>query len=384
MHTEEDIGLECVVDQEMEIHGVTHARWVGAPPPMYCGNRPVGYWDHTTGLEVNEPPFKNKAGRSDTIGCCWWGRGVLQVRGICSYGKLNHWIGAKATAEKRKNLYPDIDFCKNPGAICTDKRSPELQWITGVFHWVQTVQRSRGDIQYFQTLKAFVDRGDYADKTFINMVNTLLGGTAEDSSKRSDTFFNILRAFNMITVEGDYTGTPVLSFCGVEFDDAGIKCTPCETKMNCSGMELCYDNVTTCSAKINDDNSALVGESTNASGAAVDDDNSTVAGESTNATGVASGEDNSKIASEPTNATTGVAPAVDDQSTKNLTVNTTFVGTADEATAPSIINSKACVVQDAPILPMSYPISFSTSFCGKTWGDALTNCAKRCEQFVTQ
>ena len=99
-----------------------------------------------------------------------------------------------------------------------------------MFHWVQTVQRSRGDIQYFQTLKAFVDRGDYADKTFINMVNTLLGGTKEDSSKRSDTFFNILRAFNMITVEGDYTGTPVLSFCRVDFDDTGIKCTPCETK----------------------------------------------------------------------------------------------------------------------------------------------------------
>ena len=140
--------------------------------------------------------------------------------------------------------------------------------------------------------------------------------------------------------------------------------------MNCSGMELCYDNMTTCSAKINDDNSALAGESTNASGAAVDDDNSTVTGESTNVTGFASGDDNSKIASEPTNATTGVAPAVDDQSTKNLT---------DEATAPSIINSNASVVANSPILPLSYPISFSTSFCGKTWGDALTNCAKRCE-----
>ena len=72
---EEDKGLECEVDPDMEIHGLTHARWVGAPPPMYCGNRQVGFWDHVTGLEENVPPFKNKAGRSDVKGCCWWGRG---------------------------------------------------------------------------------------------------------------------------------------------------------------------------------------------------------------------------------------------------------------------------------------------------------------------
>ena len=35
--TDEDQGLECDVDDKMEIHGVTHASWIGAPRPMYCG-----------------------------------------------------------------------------------------------------------------------------------------------------------------------------------------------------------------------------------------------------------------------------------------------------------------------------------------------------------
>jgi hypothetical protein len=56
---------------------------------------------------------------------------VLQVRGVCQYGKLNYHLGAKGAAERRQSMYPDIDFCKNPGAICSDRRAPELRWVTG-------------------------------------------------------------------------------------------------------------------------------------------------------------------------------------------------------------------------------------------------------------
>lgn len=34
---DEDEGFECKVDAEMEIYGVTHASWIGAPQPFYCG-----------------------------------------------------------------------------------------------------------------------------------------------------------------------------------------------------------------------------------------------------------------------------------------------------------------------------------------------------------
>lgn len=72
--TDGDEGMECAVDTKMVVEGVTHARWLGAPPPMYCGDRSTGYWDHVAGLERQEPPFENAAGRSSVRGCCWWGR----------------------------------------------------------------------------------------------------------------------------------------------------------------------------------------------------------------------------------------------------------------------------------------------------------------------
>ena len=62
-----DEGMECVVDLEMEIRGVTHALWVGAPHPMSCGNRQVGYWDHITGLEELKPPFMNEGPDGDAV-----------------------------------------------------------------------------------------------------------------------------------------------------------------------------------------------------------------------------------------------------------------------------------------------------------------------------
>jgi hypothetical protein len=282
-------------------------------------------------------------------------REVLQVRGVCNYGKLNYWLGARAAAEKRNSLYPDIDFCKNPGAICSDRRAPELRWVTGMFHWVQTVQRSRLS-NYFPTLKTFVDAGDYADDLFISMVNNMLGGTPDDISKRTDAFFNALRAFNLILVEGDYEDAPVLTFCGVDYDDAGTKCTPCETNKDCSGMELCHVNVTACDVMVNGFNNTLADESTNATAAILNGVNDELA--------------NATIANE--NATV----AIPNNSVPNT--NTIAADTADDPTTQSSNTTNTGAVE-APIIPMTLPISSSTNFCGETWGDALTKCAKRCE-----
>lgn len=316
--TDDEEGMECEVDPTMEIRGVTHGRWVGAPPPMYCGDRSVGYWDHLTGLEEHDPPFKNKSGRSDIKGCCWWGRGVLQVRGVCTYGKLNHWLGAKATAEGRPSIYPDIDFCKNPGAICSDKRAHELRWVTGMFHWVQTVQRSR-EYDYFPTLKSFVDRGDYTnDLSFIGMVNAMLGGRPNDISKRTKMFLNALRAFNLISVETNSTGTPTLTHCGVNFNDAGFKCTPCETNLDCIGLELCYADVV-----CNDDGDAVgMGESPGNS----------------------------------TNTTTGNGASV----------------------TPSIEGEATNIAADAPMAMTAAVAAFTNNYCGESWGDAAAKCSNAC------
>jgi len=115
--SEEEAHMECAVDPNMQITGVTNAKWWGAPAPMKCGPKSVypftGYWDHLYecnkswldppevctdyegqlgGGENNEAAFASSIGRTDVEGCCWWGRGVIQTTGVCNFGKLNYYV----------------------------------------------------------------------------------------------------------------------------------------------------------------------------------------------------------------------------------------------------------------------------------------------------
>jgi len=81
----------------------------------------------------------NKTGRTDTEGCCWWGRGVIQTTGRCNFGKLNYYMGKRGADENRTVLYPDMDFCKNPEAICEPDSPAPLKWIAGFFYWLNDV-----------------------------------------------------------------------------------------------------------------------------------------------------------------------------------------------------------------------------------------------------
>ena len=106
--SEEEKHMECPVDPNMSITAVTHAKWYGAPAPLYCGPKTneqshSGFWDY--GYECNKGwanppetcdvyegqkagkfdhsrPYANTAGRTDVEGCCWWGRGVIQTTGV--------------------------------------------------------------------------------------------------------------------------------------------------------------------------------------------------------------------------------------------------------------------------------------------------------------
>ncbi len=42
---------------------------------------------------------------------------------------LNYYLGKRAADDGRDSRYPDIDFCKNPGAICDPGGHVELKWI---------------------------------------------------------------------------------------------------------------------------------------------------------------------------------------------------------------------------------------------------------------
>lgn len=116
------------------------------------------------------PLFGKPEGRTDLEGCCWWGRGAIQTTGVCNFGKLNFYMGARASREGRSSLYPKIDFCKNPGSICDPTSPPELKWVAGFFYWLNAVQPySQGGWNYYAELKKWVDGGmNVNDAGFIN------------------------------------------------------------------------------------------------------------------------------------------------------------------------------------------------------------------------
>jgi len=136
--------MECDPNPDMSIMGTTQAKWYGAPGPLFCGPKTqypqAGIWDYTyncdnpwadppltcslyegqrAGRYDNSAPVANRNGRTDVEGCCWWGRGVIQSTGICNFGKLNYYLGKRAADEGRSSRYPQLDFCQDPGVICS-------------------------------------------------------------------------------------------------------------------------------------------------------------------------------------------------------------------------------------------------------------------------
>lgn len=174
------------------------------PPPFQCNaaEDPAGYWDEATQLVYENTTFANSFGRTTTEGCCFWGRGALLTRGTvsivtccddgnshsllrpdasafmllqCNYGKLNFHLGAQAAAENRPSVYPDIDFCSTPQAVCSDE-SKEMRYVAGMFEWIDRVQDyydSTLDWSYRDELYKFVDSG-LDDDSFIDSVSNIV------------------------------------------------------------------------------------------------------------------------------------------------------------------------------------------------------------------
>jgi hypothetical protein len=240
----------CPRDPNLEITAVTHARWWGAPGPLFCASDralaeagvskdgKTGHWDNRPDCSpypAAAPDFKlgkeqaferpeckayagQKAGKwvwdgsGDSVeGCCWWGRGVIQTSGRCNMGKLNHFLGHGrldvATARGWKPPYPDVDFCKTPEAICASEEHPELKWVAGLFFWTTNVQGyDKKGWSYKDHLKAFVDSG-LKDPGFIDAVSGIVnrgchdapcgGGPVHEADRRRANFEGLIKAFGL-------------------------------------------------------------------------------------------------------------------------------------------------------------------------------------------
>lgn len=215
--------MACDVDPDMEMRAHTQAGWYGAPPKLFCAPRSkvphaprwnyagpwcnpadagdrfaddvpldtyfgyvregrsckdypsikAGGWEYTgsgcdngTCSGSTAPDFGQPTGRTEVEGCCWWGRGVIQTTGVCNYGKLNYYMGKRAADEGREAMFPGIDFCRDPGAICAPESPGELKWVAGFFYWLNAVQPySREGWNYMDELKKWVDGGMQSSDT---------------------------------------------------------------------------------------------------------------------------------------------------------------------------------------------------------------------------
>lgn len=176
--------MACPVDPDMFITAVTGSREFGAPPPLQCGPRRripyTGYWDFDAMRESTEVAYANTNARVDVEGCCWWGRGVLQTKGVCSFGRLNYYLGKRAADEGRESLFPNVDFCSNPEAVCGSQYKHETMWMSGLFEWVDRVQSyDRGGFNYMERLKLFADEG-MKDDVFIKHVGAIVQSGCHD------------------------------------------------------------------------------------------------------------------------------------------------------------------------------------------------------------
>ena len=174
--------MQCTIDPDMTLQATTGPVRPNAPPPRSGAPRSTsepytGYWDADAGAELAPYPYANSYGRTDVEGCCWWGRGAIMSRGVCSLGKINHYLGKGAydlgNADAR---YPTIDFCAFPEAICAAPESREMRWVTSMFEWTERVQSyddAASGWNYLSELKKFVD-GGLVDTEFIAATGGIL------------------------------------------------------------------------------------------------------------------------------------------------------------------------------------------------------------------
>jgi len=263
--------MACDLDNSMVMHAHTHAEWYGAPPALFCAPKSIipkapkwnwgGPWCPPNGSYGHKIPFPedmtrynltayfkyvnksgscrdykgikaggwnycggegcpscpapvfNKTGRTDVEGCCWWGRGVIQTTGICNFGKLNYYMGARGQREGRDVIYPKIDFCKNPESICEPDSPKELKWIAGFFYWLNDVQSyvDKDGWVYMQKLKNWTDAGmNLEDKSYINACSGIVnrgcynppcgGNPMEGGAARAANFAKVIQAMKIHSI----------------------------------------------------------------------------------------------------------------------------------------------------------------------------------------
>ena len=136
-------------------------------------------------------------------------------------GKLNFFLGKRAHDEGRPARYPDLDLCKDPGAVCRgfydDQRTnAEIRWLMGLIYWITKVQTyEAGGWSYMRRLQRFVD-GGLSDALFLEEVSRIVTrgchaenecGRAVSSEERIRKFEDVILYFGKAQSGEDFTVT---------------------------------------------------------------------------------------------------------------------------------------------------------------------------------
>ncbi|CAM4211003.1 Ig-like domain-containing protein [Vibrio agarivorans] len=245
-----DHAYSCPRNDKMEVTAMTHAKWYGAPAPIFAApdavleeqgllvNGHVGRWDVSSPwCNPAEQPEEfdgskqawereecqiyedQKSGQfiwdgssqESVQGCGWWGRGVIQTTGRQNFGTLNHYLGRShidpdtigqtidgvtVEAPPENPLYSDLDFCSNPGLICSSEENKEIKWIAGLFYWTTSVQDYPDESgnypgwDYHNELKSYVDGGMIGTQ-FIDDVSGIVNRGCPDLTCETGEVHNV-------------------------------------------------------------------------------------------------------------------------------------------------------------------------------------------------
>ena len=147
------------------------------------------------------------------------------TQGRCFFGQLNYYIGKRTALEGCTSIYPKIDFCQFPEAICASKHSNELRWVSGMFYWIKQVQTfdNKDGWNYINKIKevstAIISGGEL-DRSLLMSVDCVLKtglvdcDSAEDLTHRLNEVLTLITGFTLPTQSPMTTMSPSASPTG--------------------------------------------------------------------------------------------------------------------------------------------------------------------------
>jgi hypothetical protein len=126
----------------------------------------------------------------------------MGTQGTCLYGKLNYHLGKAKALRDGEAMFPNVDFCNDPGQVCAGLDSIPLRWISGMYHWMENVQKyDKGGFNYMNELVSYVNGNLKKEEFFEGAANIHVLGCHKTDCSLSKSLTDMdarLRAFEMV------------------------------------------------------------------------------------------------------------------------------------------------------------------------------------------